>query len=187
MHLLKRFSEIALYAVLGVALCASILWNQSSYKAQQEDIMNRTGYPPAVSQPSPAFTVESLKSGEAASSDTFWTSGRSMVVFSYSDCSHLAETLDALDEAGVPPEKVRVVFVDVKNGDESIMQRYISEYPGHEYYVESEHSATWAYKIDSAPHLYIYDEAGVIVYRSLNGLSVERNDVVAKWVEYIYQ
>lgn len=173
----KRVLEIFAFAALTAILVFSVYLDRAAYARKREDIENRSGYPPAVSQRSPAFEVTAYPSGEVLSEKAFWKSERNLIVFTFPNCSATQDLLDQL--AGLGARDVHVVMFDVLPANAGALLKYAEEYPAFCFYAEVGHSVVWAYKMSVAPVIYLYDQEGTIVYRRIGGFAGEDPELEA--------
>jgi len=162
---LKKALAVACYAGLAIVLALSIRMDRSAFAAKQEDIQNRAGYPPVVSQMSPSFSVTRLPTGETMTERDLLGGGRRILVFSIPNCPMTGSLLDALLSLGI--EDVGVVFFDVSAVERPALEKYVEAYPELAFYLEAGHSVAWSYKVQGSPTMYLYDAEGRIVLRSI--------------------
>ncbi|MEG2923710.1 MAG: redoxin domain-containing protein [Oscillospiraceae bacterium] len=175
----KRLFGVVPYILSAAVLFSALYFDKQAFLTRQEDLENRSGYPPAVGAIAPDFKLTSLTDKAEVSSQSLCQDGNVLFIFSSVSCpfteQFIGELTQLITSQNKSIENVCLVFdVGTKAIDNAEAARIADRYPNIRIFADKNSSAAWGFKLRAYPTQYIVEPDSTILYRQI-GYSGKEN------------
>lgn len=178
MLVFKKIIRAVPYILSAAVLFLALYFDKQAFLKRQTDFENRAGYPPAVSDTAPDFTLTSIADGGEVSSAELLKKGDGLFVFTSVSCPHTQKfmgELTALAEAqSKDSQNIHLIFdTGAQPIDKYETEQIAQKYPSVQIFADKNSAAAWGFKLNAYPTQYIISSDNTIRYRQIGYAGAE--------------